>query len=183
MAQLKILTLGHPLLDIHADVSEGFLNQFKVESNNAILIGADQRDLQDELLNGNHDLTFVAGGAAKNTIRMMQWIVNDSKKLQCYYLGSVGMDAGADCLRELMEESGVKTHYQVQETSPTGICMVLVNKSNRSLVTSLGAAAKFTPEFLLESKSWKMVQTADIFYLNVRLFLSTLSNQSFLDLY
>ncbi|VDL61287.1 unnamed protein product [Hymenolepis diminuta] len=166
MAQITIVALGHPLLDIHADVSDNFLKKFKVEPNNAILIGPEQQDLQEELLNGDHDLTFVAGGAAMNTVRMLQWLVNDPRKLQCYYLGSVGRDAGAKCLRELMEESGVITHFQVQEDSPTGICMALVNGCNRSLVTSLGAAADFTPEFLMEKKSWKMVESAKICYLN-----------------
>ncbi|VDN96620.1 unnamed protein product [Rodentolepis nana] len=129
-------------------------------------MGPDQQNLQDELLNGNYDLTFVAGGAAMNTIRMLQWMVNDPRKLQCYCLGSVGQDAGAECLRELMEKTGVITHFQVQKNSPTGICMALVNRSNRSLVTSLGAAAEFTPEFLLENKSWKMVESAKIYYLS-----------------
>nr|CDS29055.1 adenosine kinase [Hymenolepis microstoma] len=129
-------------------------------------MGPEQQNLQDELLNGNYDLTFVAGGAAMNTIRMLQWIVNDPRELQCYCLGSVGQDAGAECLRDLMKKTGVITHYQVQKNSSTGICMALVNRSNRSLVTSLGAAAEFTPEFLLENKSWKMVETAKIYYLS-----------------
>ncbi|VDN11427.1 unnamed protein product [Dibothriocephalus latus] len=158
-----ILGLGHPLLDIQADVNEKFLKKYGVQANGATLSGPGQKGLYEDLL-ANFDLTYVAGGSAQNTMRMIQWLLQDPKRISCSYLGCVGNDKSGEILLQNMEATGVQTVYEVSDTLPTGVCLVLVSGANRSLVTSLGAAAVFSSEFLREKPAWDMVEEASMYY-------------------
>nr|VZI37634.1 unnamed protein product [Spirometra erinaceieuropaei] len=158
-----ILGLGHPLLDIQANVSGKLLKKYGVQANGATLSGPDQKGLYEDLL-ANYDLTYVAGGSAQNTMRMLQWLLQDSGRICCSYLGCVGDDKSGEILLQNMEAAGVQTVYEVSDTLPTGVCLVLVSGSNRSLVTSLGAAAVFSSDFLREKPAWDMVEQASMYY-------------------
>ncbi|VDM00141.1 unnamed protein product [Schistocephalus solidus] len=158
-----ILGLGHPLLDIQAKVSEKLLKKYVVKANGATLSGPGQIGLYEDLL-ANFNLTYVAGGSAQNTMRMIQWLLQDSKTISCSYLGCVGNDKSGEILLQNMEETGVQAVYEVSNALPTGVCLVLVSGSNRSLVTSLGAAAVFSLDFLREKPAWGMVKEASMYY-------------------
>ncbi|BHF72452.1 hypothetical protein SprV_0401551800 [Sparganum proliferum] len=158
-----ILGLGHPLLDIQANVSDKLLKKYGVQANGATLSGPDQKGLYEDLL-ANYDLTYVAGGSAQNTMRMLQWLLQDSGRICCSYLGCVGDDKSGEILLQNMEAAGVQTVYEVSDTLPTGVCLVLVSGPNRSLVTSLGAAAVFSSDFLREKPAWDMVEEASMYY-------------------
>ncbi|EUB60914.1 Adenosine kinase 2 [Echinococcus granulosus] len=160
-----MLALGHPLLDIQANVCERFLRKYDVEANGAILKGPKQEGLYEELLQKNFKLTYVPGGAAQNTMKMIQWIHQDSKEIQCAYLGCIGADTTGEILLESIHETGVKTLYEVTDKLGTGVCFVLVNGSQRSLVTSLGAAAALSTNFLRQKRPWEMVKAAQIYYI------------------
>ncbi len=163
----SILALGHPLLDVQATVNEAFLRKYSVKANGATLIGPQQNGLHEDLLK-NFDLSFVPGGSAQNTIRMIQWILSPSSNSStCAYLGCVGNDKSGEILLREMEDSGVQTVYEVSQTHSTGICFVLLTGSHRSLITSLGAAAVFSAEFLKSKVAWDMVKAASVYYIMV----------------
>ena len=49
-----------------------------------------------------------------------------------YYLFIfVGKDKYADKLREIAEQAGVNVQYQVDESTPTGTCAVLITEKDR----------------------------------------------------
>lgn len=48
--------------------------------------------------------------------------------------------------RKVLEEGGVKSHFVKTTEAETGTCAVLIVNKERSMVTRLGAAEKFTDE-------------------------------------
>lgn len=165
---IPLMALGHPLLDIQANVCERFLRKYGVEANGATLKGPKQEGLYEELLRENYKLTCVPGGAAQNTVKMIQWIHQDSGKIQCTYLGCIGADTTGEILIKSMRETGVQSLYEVTDKLGTGVCFVLINGPHRSLVTSLGAAAALSTNFLRQQRAWEMVKAAQIYYIIVR---------------
>ncbi|VDK41337.1 unnamed protein product, partial [Dibothriocephalus latus] len=112
-----ILGLGHPLQDIQANVNEKLLKRYGLRANGAKLSGPGQKGLHEDLL-ANFDLTYVAGGSAQNTMRMIQWLLQDPKMISCSYLGCVGNDKSGELLLQIMEATGVQTVYEVSDTLP-----------------------------------------------------------------
>ncbi|KAL5108847.1 Adenosine kinase 2 [Taenia crassiceps] len=162
---ILLMALGHPLLDIQANVCERFLTKYGIEANGATLKGPKQEGLYEELLQENYKITCVPGGAAQNTVKMIQWIHQESGKIQCTYLGCIGADTTGEILIKSMQETGVKSLYEVTEKLGTGVCFVLINGPHRSLVTSLGAAAALSTDFLRQQRPWEMVKAAQIYYI------------------
>ena len=68
----------------------------------------------------------------------------------------------------LLVAEGVRIEFQVDESAITGCCAVLVtSRHDRSLVTRLDAANKYTIEHLVSPAVWQMVQLAKYFYISV----------------
>ncbi|VDM01668.1 unnamed protein product [Schistocephalus solidus] len=105
------------------------LKKYVVKANGATLSGPGQIGLHD------FDLTYVAGTSAQNTLRMIQWLLQDSKTISCSYLGCVGgNDKSCEILLQNIEETGVQTVYEV---SDRGDLDVLLSRS-------AGGGFKFT---------------------------------------
>jgi adenosine kinase len=80
------------------------------------------------------------------------------------YIGCVGNDSYAETLRESCQKAGVRAEYLVDETLPTGRCGVIITDKNRSLCTELGAANHYKLEHLQRPDIWKIVQSAQIYF-------------------
>ena len=61
--------------------------------------------------------------------------------------------------------AGVRVMYQRHPTERTGSCAALITGHDRSLVTSLGAALKFSHKFMLQEENWKIVEKAEVIYI------------------
>jgi len=155
----SILGMGNPLLDISAVVDKTMLEKYSLKANDAILY--EKEDIFEDL-KANYTVEYIAGGATQNSIRVAQWILKDDKSAA--YFGCVGEDADGEILAKVASESGVAVAYQKSKEVPTGRCAVLITDQNRSLVTKLDAANKFTVDHLDVSENWDMVEKAKIFY-------------------
>lgn len=164
-----VLGIGHPLLDIKANVDSDFLRRYKVDANGCTLKGPEQDGIYEELLEQKYNLAYVAGGSAQNTVRMIQWIFGDNMSSKCAYLGCIGNDKPGEILLQCMQDSGVQTFYEVSSDRGTGISFVLVNGINRSLITSLGAASALSTKFLRQNVAWDMVKAAHFYYIMVNI--------------
>ena len=74
-----LLGMGNPLLDISAKVKDELLAKYGLEKNNAILTGegdekAKLMPLFTDLVN-DHEVSYIAGGATQNSIRVAQWMM------------------------------------------------------------------------------------------------------------
>ena len=55
--------------------------------------------------------------------------------------------------------------YQRHPSERTGSCAALITGHDRSLVTNLGAALKFSHKFLQKPENWEIVEKADVIYI------------------
>ncbi len=99
--------------------------------NNAILAEPQHLPLYKELVD-NYAVTYIAGGATQNTIRVAQWMSGVPGFTA--YIGAIGNDEFGRQLKAAAEKDGVATHYYVLDDQATGTCAVLVHDKERSLV-------------------------------------------------
>ncbi|KAI0202260.1 adenosine kinase [Astrocystis sublimbata] len=158
--QFSLLCLENPLLDIQAFANEDILNKYGLKANDAILAEEKHLPLYEELLN-NFDAKLIAGGAAQNTARGAQYILEPNSVV---YLGGVGDDKYAAILRDAVKEAGLRVEYRVDEKTPTGRCGVVITGHNRSLCTELGAANNYDVGHLKSPEIWKLAENADFYY-------------------
>jgi adenosine kinase len=106
---------------------------------------------------------YSAGGACQNSMRVAKWIGRD--KFDAHFFGCIGDDADGKTLKSCLEGDGVKPQYLVDGTEKSGVCATLINGVNRSLVTDLRAANKYTVDELKKEENWKLVQGAKMYYI------------------
>jgi adenosine kinase len=75
----------------------------------------------------------------------------------------VGKDDFATQLRVATRNEGVRTEYLTVDT-PTGKCGVVITGHDRSLVTDLGAANKYSETHLSSPEIWGLVENAKYYY-------------------
>lgn len=161
VARGVILGMGNPLLDISAAVSEDVLTKYDLEANNAILAEEKHAPLYTELA-ALDNVTYVAGGATQNSIRVAHWMLQTSGATS--YIGAIGDDDFGKKMSTCCTEDGVNAQYFVNSEVPTGTCAVLITGENRSLVANLSAANTYPKAHLMENDQWSVVERASIFY-------------------
>ncbi|KAF5213457.1 putative adenosine kinase [Clavispora lusitaniae] len=156
-----LVCLGNPLLDLQVDVDAAYLEKYSLNDNEPILAEEKHMPIYDEVLKMD-GLKLIAGGAAQNTARGAQYILPPNSVV---YFGSTGNDVYAEKLKEANAQYGLRTEYQVQESTATGKCAALITGKNRALVTDLAAANLFTPSHLQKPENWALVENARYFYI------------------
>merc|ERR1719503_9361 len=101
---------------------------------------------------------YIAGGATQNSIRVAQWMLQESGATA--YMGCVGNDANADLMKAECEKAGVQTLYMVDEATPTGSCACCILGKERSLCTNLHAANNYKETHLQEASNWAVASGA-----------------------
>ncbi|KYQ90508.1 adenosine kinase [Tieghemostelium lacteum] len=158
----KILCIGNPLLDISTHVEMTIFEKYGLQLNNAILADEKHLPLYKEIIETG-TVEYIPGGAAQNSARVCQWMLNTPHTV-CY-TGCVGKDANGKILADATAANGVLVRYQEDPVEPTGACAVLINKKERSLCTSLGAANKFNISHLQTDVMQSIIKGADFFYM------------------
>jgi adenosine kinase len=114
--------------------------------------------LYDELMN-NREAKLLAGGAAQNTARGVQYMLSPDAVV---YFGCVGKDKSAEILQAANKEVGLQVRYHVDEEQPTGRCGVIITGHNRSMCTDLAAANCYKIEHL--KNNWETVQNSKAYF-------------------
>jgi adenosine kinase len=154
-----LLGMGNPLLDISAKCDAETLTKYGLKGGDAILAEEPHFPLYDELM-AKPDVEYIAGGATQNTIRVAQWMMKDAGTSS--YMGCVGQDANATTLEECCKKDGVNAVYRKDAEAPTGTCGCVIVGHERSLVTKLEAANKYSAEHLKENMA--IVEKAQVCY-------------------
>lgn len=164
VAEGVILGMGNPLLDISAVTSDEVLSKYGLEANNAVLAEEKHMPLYEEL-SGTDGVTYSAGGATQNSIRVAQWMLQTPGATS--YFGSIGDDEyGKKMTTCCTDEDGVNVQYYVHPTAATGTCAVVITGNNRSLVANLSAANEYNMEkHLTLGEQWSVVEKASIYYI------------------
>ena len=152
--------IGNPLLDITVRADESFLARYGLRANNAIVAGPRHIRMFEEIMDMDPD--YLPGGAAQNTIRVAQWLLQ--KPHATAFMGCVGNDDRAQILRNAAEDVGVNIRYQEEPREQTGVCAAIITGRERSLVSHLGAANFFSHLYLKQSNNLKMIERAQVYY-------------------
>jgi adenosine kinase len=110
----------------------------------------------------NYKVNYIAGGAAQNTIRVAQWILQKPKATT--FIGAVGKDNYGAQLRKCAEGDGVHPLYIEDEKEPTGTCAVLIKDKERTLIANLAAASTFKLTHLQSEAVSSVWKKASFFY-------------------
>jgi len=156
-----LLGIGNPLLDISAETKPDLLEKYELKPGNAILAEPKHVPLYEELVK-NYKVEYIAGGAAQNTIRAAQWMLQVPHATS--YIGCIGNDEYGKRIKEAAENAGVKTYYLVDETTSTGTCAVLVIDKERSLVANLAAANNYKKTHFESPEIQAVVEKAQFYY-------------------
>jgi adenosine kinase len=159
--EYQLLCLENPLLDIQAVGDQALLDKYDLKANDAILAEEKHKPLYEDLLN-NYDAKLIAGGAAQNTARGAQYILEPNSVV---YLGGAGDDKYSAILHDAVKAAGLRVEYRVDAKEQTGRCGVVITGHNRSLCTDLGAANHYDLEHLKKPEIWSLVENAEFFYI------------------
>eukprot|EP00299_Pterocystis_sp_00344_P009483 c4007_g1_i1.p1 GENE.c4007_g1_i1~~c4007_g1_i1.p1 ORF type:complete len:354 (-),score=96.54 c4007_g1_i1:56-1117(-) len=159
----SIFGMGNPLLDISAVVPKSFFEKYDVKPNNAILAEEKHLPMYQELTD-NFEVSYIAGGATQNTMRVAQWFIQSPPHVSTY-VGCVGKDRFGQVLEDVATKDKVKVHYMKIDDVPTGTCAVLIDQSERSLVANISAAGKFVPDHLTRADTTELMHKAKVFYI------------------
>eukprot|EP00921_Rhytidocystis_pertsovi_P004733 GHVQ01008214.1.p1 GENE.GHVQ01008214.1~~GHVQ01008214.1.p1 ORF type:complete len:368 (-),score=44.46 GHVQ01008214.1:184-1287(-) len=159
-SELIVFGMGNPLLDIIVDAPTTLLSKYELKLDTAILAEDKHTPIYKEISQLPSALN-VPGGATQNTIRICQALMRGRRCTA--YCGCIGKDKNGDAMKKLLSEEGVLGLYAESDKNPTGVCGVLVNGGERSLVTSLGAANDY-PLDHLRFKVWDKVEESKIIY-------------------
>ncbi|XP_072048417.1 uncharacterized protein [Amphiura filiformis] len=164
MAALRqdvIVSFGIPLLDMSATVDTQFLNKYKLGANDSVQANKFQSALYDDAVN-TYEVTYVAGGAAQNTIRVAQWLLGAPKATTLF--GCIGKDKFGDILQGKAEQEGVCVCYERHKELATGRCAVLITDNNRCLCAEFAAAKAYSMNHLQQPENWQHIVQAQILY-------------------
>jgi len=128
---------------------------------NAILAEPKHLPLYDEIKK-NYAVEYIAGGAAQNSMRAAQWMLQTPKAVG--YIGCVGDDENGKTLRKAAESDGLTCHYLIDKEKPTGTCAVLINSKERSLVANLGAAESYKMDHFQSKEIQDIISKAKFYY-------------------
>eukprot|EP01097_Dermamoeba_algensis_P001424 TRINITY_DN1532_c0_g1_i1.p1 TRINITY_DN1532_c0_g1~~TRINITY_DN1532_c0_g1_i1.p1 ORF type:complete len:341 (+),score=71.65 TRINITY_DN1532_c0_g1_i1:92-1114(+) len=157
----SIFAIGNPLFNISANVPLTFLHKYGLQPANACLAEDKHLQLPQELVK-EFAVEYSAGGAAQNSIRAAQWMLQVPKATT--YVGCIGKDPFGQQLKQVAEADGVTVHYLLDDSTPTGTCAVLITDKERSLVANLGAAQKFQFSYLNSPEVSAAVEKAKVLY-------------------
>jgi len=160
-AGYSLFVMGNPLLDIQVRNGEKLLEKYGLKANDAILAEDKHQPLYEELVR-EHEITYVAGGAAQNTARGAAYLLPPNSVV---YTGAVGDDKFAEQLKTANKREGLVEVYEVKEGEKTGACAVIITGHHRSLVTTLCVAEKFSTSHLSSSKVAPLIENAKYFYM------------------
>jgi len=164
MANLNgiLFGIGNPLLDISANVEQALLDKYELKNANVILVDPSKHlPLYEELVK-NYTVDYTAGGAAQNTIRACQWMLQTPGATT--YAGCIGNDEFGKTMKAEAEKGGMVTKYLIDKETPTGTCAVLVQKKERSMVANLGAANQYKKSHFDSDEIQEIVKKAKFYY-------------------
>jgi len=156
-----ILGMGNPLLDISANADAAMFKKYGLEPGGIILAEEKHMPVYAEL-EAKPDVKYIAGGATQNTIRVAQWMLQETGATA--YMGCVGKDVNAKKLLDACVADGVNAQYMEDPSTPTGVCACLIVDKERSLCTSLAAANNYKADHVKQPQNWAIVEKAKIIY-------------------
>jgi len=157
----SLVVVGTPLLDLVVMNGEPLLEKYRLKSNDAILAGPEHSSIYEDILE-SYEPVVIPGGDA-NIARAAAYVL---PKDDTAFIGSVGADSRGTLLMQANEKEGVKNAVYVEEGEETGVCAVVIQSNNRSLVTDLCAAKHFRISHLEKPNILSLLRSARHVYVS-----------------
>ncbi|XP_044758405.1 adenosine kinase-like [Coccinella septempunctata] len=155
-----LLGIGHPLLDLLANVDEDFLRKYNLKKNKTIAATESHDPLFRDLIE-NYNPICLVGGCIHNALYVTQWIIEKPKVAT--FIGCVGDDEYAEIVEKEAQKVGIDVRFEKLESKSTSSCAVLITGTHRTLVTRIGTSNYYSEEHV--KKSWPCVERAQFFYI------------------
>ncbi len=157
MKNIDLCGIGNSLVDIQYEVSENELKELQIAKGEMRLVEADvQQDIIRKLKSKTPHKS--SGGSAANTI-----IAFSQFGGKAAYMSKLGDDDFGNFYFNEFEDFGIILYSDRIKNDPTGTCLILITPdSERSMLTCLGASAKFgkvdLSNDLIEKSSWIYIE-------------------------
>jgi sugar/nucleoside kinase (ribokinase family) len=155
MAEVQVAALGNAIVDVIAEVDDGFLEEYAIPRGGMVLIDTEKAEAITAAFSST---VLVAGGSAGNTCACIASLGGKAR-----FIGKVRHDAMGEAYRSSMQDIGVAfdTPFS-KESLPSGRCLIAVTSdAQRSMATYLGAAGQLSPSDILDGD----FETAQICFL------------------
>jgi adenosine kinase len=150
-SKIDVLFFCNPLLDISIDDEDAsVLGKYKLQAGHAVLASDEQMPLFDEAYKREGRL-LIPGGSALNSARACGWTFQKAGSGVAGYMGAIGKDERGATLTDAVKASNVQGYFQHVDGTETGACAVVIHGKERALCAYLGAAVKFSTDFLEEN--------------------------------
>lgn len=160
---IKIVGFGSPILDQTTSTSVELLHKYGLQTNNQVLGDDKYNPLYNELKGNKYEKEI--GGACQNSIRVLQWMLQNTYPNCTSFIGAVGNDEEGREMELMMTEThGVHVDYMINESLKTGNCYAFVNPEGRALIANLNAASSYCVDHLKSNSASKILYEAHIVY-------------------
>jgi len=153
---IQLCCLGNALVDLQYEVPEVLLEKLNIKKGQMKLVETGYQARIIEQLSSYRNYQS-SGGSAANTI-----IAFSRFGGKAAYQSMLGNDVFGQFYSKEFADMGILLHADFLDSEPTGTCLVLITPdSERSMMTALGATAKFGTKHLNE----KMIEDSEWIYI------------------
>jgi sugar/nucleoside kinase (ribokinase family) len=143
--EIQLCGLGNGLVDIQYRIDEKTMSDFGMEKGEMRLIDNDERARLEKYF-ANYSFNRCSGGSAANSIIAFSQLGGKAA-----YKTVLGNDELGHFYADEFKELGIQLFAEFRNDYPTGLCFVFIAPdSERTMLTSLGATAFFSPKNLIE---------------------------------
>lgn len=147
-----IVGLGNPIIDISATANEETVKKFGLEFGGTVFANDSNIGFYD-LIESQSDVQYIPGGSVTNSIRITNWLLNNSKIHKCLLLGCIGNDNYGKLISEELEKSKVKPLLEVRDDMKSSRCAVAIHLKERCLVPQIRASTMLSLDFVNKNMS------------------------------
>jgi sugar/nucleoside kinase (ribokinase family) len=141
MTNKKVIGAGAALMDILLKEDFEFLNSRDVEMGGMSLVNT--AEIEKMMSESRHQAALAAGGSACNTLVGLSYLGVDAS-----LCGVIGNDFYGKRFSESISESGLKGELSTVDTETGRVLSCITPDGQRTMFTSLGAAAMLSPDHL-----------------------------------
>jgi len=150
MSKKILIGIGNPIIDISNTTNDEILEKYKIPKNLTTFANENNIGFFNELEN-QPNCSYLAGGSVTNTIRVANWMLNNSEGFGCKMIGCVGKDTYGDKIISELKKVNVELLFEICEKESTSRCACGITGKARTLVPDIKASNKLTLSFV-ESK-------------------------------
>lgn len=159
---IKYMSFGSPLMDCIGDVSQEFIEKYKIELDTTIHKKLSEIEFLNEFLM-NSNVTNVPGGCQFNAMRVFNWMLDKDEKDIVGFLGSVGDDEYyGNVYQDLLLSENIIPIFESIKDKTTGLCIVICCNRDRAHITDLGASIDLSTEFV--ERNWNKFKHVKLIY-------------------